>query len=167
MTARPASNPVITHRSVRYLAIAGFGYGVGYVIDVLRGSENEKILARGRELHDGGQYLLATEIVNKLVQSEPDNAEAKDMQPNFENIQAHYDLSDEFFGLFQDPTRKYSCAYFTGPNTTLSEAQIADVDLNLEKLDLKPGMTLLGGKDEGCPRGMELSNILPSVVQPV
>ena len=28
----------------------GFGYGVGYVIDVLRGSDNEKILSRG---HDG------------------------------------------------------------------------------------------------------------------
>jgi len=27
----------------------GFGYGVGYVIDVLRGSENEKIAARGHE----------------------------------------------------------------------------------------------------------------------
>ncbi|HEX6944604.1 MAG TPA: RQC domain-containing protein, partial [Casimicrobiaceae bacterium] len=27
----------------------GFGYGVGYVIDVLRGSENEKILARGHD----------------------------------------------------------------------------------------------------------------------
>ena len=37
----------------------------------------EKILARGRELHDAGNYLLATEIVNKLVQAEPDNAEAQ------------------------------------------------------------------------------------------
>ena len=27
----------------------GFGYGVGYVIDVLRGSENEKVLARGHD----------------------------------------------------------------------------------------------------------------------
>ena len=43
-----------------------------------------------------------------------------DLKAQFEDIQAHYDLSDEFFGLFQDPTRKYSCAYFTGPNVTLS-----------------------------------------------
>ncbi len=27
----------------------GFGYGVGYVIDVLRGTENEKVLARGHD----------------------------------------------------------------------------------------------------------------------
>src|ERR1700726_1634405 len=74
-----------------------------------------------------------------------------DLRPHFEDIQAHYDLSDEFFGLFQDPTRKYSCAYYTGPNVTLSEAQIADVDLNLDKLDLKPGMTLL---EVGCGWGL-------------
>jgi len=51
-----------------------------------------------------------------------------DMRPHFEDIQAHYDLSDDFFGVFQDPTRKYSSAYFTGPSVTLSEAQIANVD---------------------------------------
>ncbi|MBV9513543.1 MAG: class I SAM-dependent methyltransferase [Mycobacteriaceae bacterium] len=81
-------------------------------------------------------------------QSAPD-----DMRPHFEDIQAHYDLSDDFFGLFQDPTRKYSCAYFTGPNVTLEEAQVADVDLNLDRLDVKPGMTLL---DIGCGWGLTM-----------
>src|SRR6185503_10302491 len=38
-----------------------------------------RILSRGRELHDEGRYLLASEIVNKLVQAEPGNAEAKDL----------------------------------------------------------------------------------------
>ncbi|MBL8883134.1 MAG: MBL fold metallo-hydrolase [Hyphomicrobium sp.] len=37
----------------------------------------EKILARGRQLHDEGQYLLASEILNKLVQAQPNNADAK------------------------------------------------------------------------------------------
>ena len=36
-----------------------------------------------------------------------------DTRTRSEDIQAHYDLSDDFFGLFQDPTRKYSCAYFS------------------------------------------------------
>ncbi len=39
----------------------------------------DKILQRGRELHDEGKYLLATEILNKLVQAQPDNADAKDL----------------------------------------------------------------------------------------
>jgi cyclopropane-fatty-acyl-phospholipid synthase len=67
-----------------------------------------------------------------------------------EDIEAHYDLSDDFFGLFQDPTRTYSSAYFTREDQTLEEAQIAKVDLNLDQLDLKPGMTLL---DIGCGWG--------------
>jgi cyclopropane-fatty-acyl-phospholipid synthase len=67
-----------------------------------------------------------------------------------EDIQAHYDLSDDFFGLFQDPTRTYSSAYFVRDDMTLEEAQIAKIDLNLDQLDLKPGMTLL---DIGCGWG--------------
>jgi alkyl sulfatase BDS1-like metallo-beta-lactamase superfamily hydrolase len=38
-----------------------------------------KIIARGRELYDAGQYLLAQEIVNKLVQAQPQNQAAKDL----------------------------------------------------------------------------------------
>lgn len=37
------------------------------------------VLARGRQLIDSGDYLLATEIVNKLVYAEPDNVEAKNL----------------------------------------------------------------------------------------
>ena len=73
-----------------------------------------------------------------------------DMRPHFEEIQAHYDLSDDFFGLFQDPSRTYSCAYFERDDMTLEEAQLAKIDLALGKLDLQPGMTLL---DVGCGWG--------------
>jgi cyclopropane-fatty-acyl-phospholipid synthase len=79
------------------------------------------------------------------------------MRPHFEDIQAHYDLSDDFFGVFQDPTRKYSCAYFTGPNATLSEAQIANVDQHLDRLELEPGMTLL---EVGCGWGLTLQRAM-------
>jgi cyclopropane-fatty-acyl-phospholipid synthase len=67
-----------------------------------------------------------------------------------EDIRAHYDVSDDFFALFQDPSRTYSCAYFEPPDLTLEEAQIAKIDLNLDMLDLRPGMTLL---DIGCGWG--------------
>ena len=72
------------------------------------------------------------------------------MRPHFEEIQAHYDLSDDFFGTFQDPSRTYSCAYFERDDATLEEAQMAKIDLALGKLDLQPGMTLL---DVGCGWG--------------
>jgi cyclopropane-fatty-acyl-phospholipid synthase len=72
------------------------------------------------------------------------------MRPAYEDIQAHYDISNEFFGLFQDPTRTYSSAFFQREDMTLEEAQIAKIDLALGKLDLQPGMTLL---DVGCGWG--------------
>jgi alkyl sulfatase BDS1-like metallo-beta-lactamase superfamily hydrolase len=47
----------------------------------------EKILLKGRELHDQGKYLLAQEILNKLVQAEPENQTAKDLLADvFEQI---------------------------------------------------------------------------------
>ncbi|QDT74729.1 alkyl/aryl-sulfatase [Lacipirellula limnantheis] len=47
----------------------------------------EKILARGRELHDEGKYLHAQEILNKLVLAEPHNQDAKDLLADvFEQI---------------------------------------------------------------------------------
>ncbi|TQR85320.1 methyltransferase domain-containing protein [Mycobacterium hodleri] len=74
----------------------------------------------------------------------------KEMEPHFEEVQAHYDLSDDFFGLFQDPSRTYSCAYFERDDMSLEEAQMAKIDLALGKLNLQPGMTLL---DVGCGWG--------------
>jgi cyclopropane-fatty-acyl-phospholipid synthase len=73
-----------------------------------------------------------------------------ELTPRFEDVQAHYDLSDDFYRLFLDPTQTYSCAYFERPNMTLEEAQIAKIDLSLGKLGLRPGMTLL---DIGCGWG--------------
>jgi cyclopropane-fatty-acyl-phospholipid synthase len=72
------------------------------------------------------------------------------LTPHFGNVQAHYDLSDDFFRLFLDPTQTYSCAYFEREEMTLEEAQIAKIDLALGKLNLEPGMTLL---DIGCGWG--------------
>ena len=69
---------------------------------------------------------------------------------NVDDVRAHYDLSNEFFALFVDPTRTYSCAYFPREGMTLHEAQLAKIDLTLDKLGLEPGMTLL---DLGCGWG--------------
>ncbi|BBY06956.1 cyclopropane mycolic acid synthase family methyltransferase [Mycobacterium noviomagense] len=78
------------------------------------------------------------------------SSDTQTLTPPFEDVQAHYDLSDEFFRLFQDPTQTYSCAYFERDDMTLEEAQIAKIDLALDKLGLEPGMTLL---DIGCGWG--------------
>ncbi|WP_431235699.1 cyclopropane mycolic acid synthase family methyltransferase [Mycolicibacterium psychrotolerans] len=82
---------------------------------------------------------------------------AKRLKPHFEDVQAHYDLSDDFFRLFLDPTQTYSCAYFEKDDYTLEQAQIAKIDLALGKLGLQPGMTLL---DVGCGWGATMLRAL-------
>ena len=67
----------------------------------------------------------------------PKASDTEELRPKFEN-QAHYDLSDDF-GLFQDPTCKVQLRNVHRPDVTLEEAQLANVDLNLEQLDLRPG----------------------------
>jgi cyclopropane-fatty-acyl-phospholipid synthase len=75
---------------------------------------------------------------------------AAKLTPHFDDVQAHYDISDDFFRLFLDPSQTYSCAYFEREDMTLEEAQLAKIDLALGKLGLQPGMTLL---DIGCGWG--------------
>jgi cyclopropane-fatty-acyl-phospholipid synthase len=73
-----------------------------------------------------------------------------ELKPYYEESQSIYDVSDEFFALFLDPTMGYTCAYFESDDMTLEEAQNAKFDLALGKLKLEPGMTLL---DIGCGWG--------------
>ncbi len=72
------------------------------------------------------------------------------LEPYYEESQSIYDVSDDFFRTFLDPTMAYTCAYFERDDLTLEQAQLAKFDLALGKLNLEPGMTLL---DVGCGWG--------------
>ena len=66
------------------------------------------------------------------------------------NIGFHYDVSNDFFGLWLDARRVYSCAYYRRPDDSLDTAQEQKLDLICRKLMLKPGERLL---DIGCGWG--------------
>ncbi len=53
-----------------------------------------------------------------------------------QNIQAHYDVSNDFFALMLDETMTYSCGVFERPDATLHDAQVAKIDRICKKLDL-------------------------------
>lgn len=59
------------------------------------------------------------------------------------NIAAHYDLGNDFYQLFLDPTMAYSCGIFERDDSTLEEASIAKFDRICRKLELKAGMQVL------------------------
>ncbi len=58
-------------------------------------------------------------------------------------IQHHYDVSDDFYALWLDPRRVYSCAYFASDSLDLAQAQEAKLDLICRKLMLRPGERLI------------------------
>ena len=58
-------------------------------------------------------------------------------------IQFHYDLSDEFYQLWLDPRRVYSCAYYREPDMSLAQAQEAKLDHICRKLRLQEGERFL------------------------
>jgi cyclopropane-fatty-acyl-phospholipid synthase len=76
--------------------------------------------------------------------------ERHSLQRDAAAIRYHYDVGNEFFGLFLDESMTYSCAIYSKGAETLEDAQLAKLDLIATKLALKPSMRLL---DVGCGWG--------------
>ncbi len=66
------------------------------------------------------------------------------------NIEAHYDLGNEFYALWLDPTMTYSAAVFDHPDELLEEAQRRKYRRILHQLDARAGQTIL---EVGCGWG--------------
>ena len=79
-----------------------------------------------------------TELIRRLV-----SVWRHSIDRDARQIQFHYDLSDDFYALWLDPRRVYSCAYFKTPETTLAEAQEAKLDHICRKLRLNAGERFL------------------------
>jgi len=60
-----------------------------------------------------------------------------------QQIQFHYDVSDDFYALWLDPRRVYSCAYFRDPGGGLAQAQESKLDHICRKLMLREGERFL------------------------
>jgi cyclopropane-fatty-acyl-phospholipid synthase len=67
-----------------------------------------------------------------------------------EAIRYHYDVSNDFYGMWLDENMVYSCAYFENGDENLAAAQLKKIDHILNKIQVRPGHTLL---DIGCGWG--------------
>src|SRR6218665_811107 len=85
------------------------------------------------------QRLLAWTRVRALATRTLAHAMARDAR----QVQFHYDLSDDFYALWLDPRRVYSCAYFRTPDMALAQAQEAKLDHICRKLRLRAGERFL------------------------
>jgi cyclopropane-fatty-acyl-phospholipid synthase len=106
----------------------------------------ELFSANAISLGDVGRAKGPFRWVNALAHRLRDNAPRKARK----NIAAHYDLGNDFYSAWLDPTMTYSCARFTSPSESLEDAQRRKVGLLLDRLHLKPGDRLL---EIGCGWG--------------
>ena len=93
------------------------------------------------------RFSTDTNALKKLIFS----AQTKKNQQK--EVSRHYDLGNDFYKLWLDPTMSYSCGYFKSENDSLYRAQVNKVDYILQKLHLEPGMSLV---DIGCGWGFLL-----------
>jgi cyclopropane-fatty-acyl-phospholipid synthase len=96
-----------------------------------------RIILQNRDVLDGMEtgWARLTEPVRKALHWAARNTRSGSRR----NIQAHYDLGNDFFKLFLDPTMMYSSAIFEREGMSLEAASIAKLDRICRKLDLKPG----------------------------
>lgn len=96
----------------------------------------------GRALYGSWYGTLAAKVRHFLNRNDRKQAQ--------KNISAHYDLGNEFYSLWLDPTMTYSSAIFQKPGQDLTQAQYAKYDRIIDSLNLKAGDHLL---EIGCGWG--------------
>ena len=93
-----------------------------------------RIMLRNRQVMDqveGGFSLFKAPLL-RLIHWLNRNSQAGSRR----NIEAHYDLGNDMFKLFLDPTMMYSCAYYADDKTTLNDAATAKLQRICDKLQL-------------------------------
>jgi cyclopropane-fatty-acyl-phospholipid synthase len=89
--------------------------------------------------HKGTGIFNIFNVVNRTIHARRPNSVRKSRS----NIREHYDLSNDFFRLWLDPTMTYSSGYFDAAETSLEAAQVRKYDLICRKLRLGPSDEVL------------------------
>jgi cyclopropane-fatty-acyl-phospholipid synthase len=130
-------------KSPKFYSAIAFGGSIGAGEAYISGhwacndlSELLRILIRNREVlekMDSGVALLSAPLQKALHALNRNTRKG-----SRKNIAAHYDLGNDFYELWLDPSMMYSSAYFDTPDTPLDVASTAKLDRICRKLNLGP-----------------------------
>lgn len=133
----------ITVTDSRFYGVVAFGGAIGAAEAYMQGywtcndlTQVVRLFLKNRSVLEGmdtGMARLATPL-RKLLHWVNRNTRSGSQR----NIAAHYDLGNEFFRLWLDPTMMYSSAVFERENMSLEEASVAKLDRICRKLELSP-----------------------------
>jgi len=107
-----------------------------------------RFLIANRDSFQNGE--LSTSRFNWLLNRAAHLMRSNTKRRSRRNISAHYDLSNDFFGLFLDSTMLYSAAVFSSPDDKLEQAQRNKMKALIEKAQLEPHHHIL---EIGCGWG--------------
>jgi cyclopropane-fatty-acyl-phospholipid synthase len=79
----------------------------------------------------------------RLIDARPPADEDNDLTGARRNISRHYDLSNDLFASFLDPSMTYSSALFEHPGESLERAQMRKIDALLDQARVGPGSSVL------------------------
>ncbi len=136
------ADPSVIRRAALSASVA---FGEAYATGAIEVAEDE-LLPLFRIVRDNRDLLgVIGELLRGLHRRERNHRRRQRDQ-----ISRHYDVGNDYYRLFLDPTLTYSCAYFEQADDPLEQAQRQKIDHVLRKLRLEAGERLL---DVGCGWG--------------
>lgn len=141
----PGSQPAIVFRVkdyrffVRALRDSEIGFGESYMAgewetDDLPGLIQLFIENRDVFHDDDIGSARIGRLLNRLLHTRRKNT----LTGSRKNIASHYDLSNDLFRLFLDPTMMYSCALYSSPGESLEDAQRNKLHALIRKASIQP-----------------------------
>ena len=137
----------------RVLAFAALGFCEAYM-EGWWDEENDNIVELIGLFYRNNVYSKANQrvtipllikVLTQRLRTVPTN-----IQNSRKNVQHHYDVGNDFYQYFLDPTMTYSCGYQIKETDTLEQMQQQKYELICKKLALQPGESLI---DIGCGWG--------------
>ncbi|HAV13385.1 MAG TPA: SAM-dependent methyltransferase [Opitutae bacterium] len=128
----------------RVISGGSVGFGEAYVDGLWTTSDLSGLLTlMARNQKNVGRLRMGFSLITRQFNRVYHLARKNTLKKSRENIQAHYDLSNEFYESFLDPSMTYSSAYFDNYYETLEKAQINKIDRMLDLAGVQAGDSIL------------------------